>query len=291
MKKLSFVVLAVLAPTAFVLSAQAGNTGSTLPNTRPVATIGTRPSIDLSPTITDLDFTNGGSPKVNAALKPVQLDLSVASRGPNPKSGTFAVKNQGATVAAGQFSVGPNSEKALSFYDPIGVQNACVPAKYDVSIKGAGFEVSKKAVITPTCQFASKTSNPWNLMTPDHVEANKANRVWFNSATITNLPSSSASCNQKSTFTTTVKNDTGHPVSAMRLDVKRDGAVKASSQLFALGTNQSKTVTVDLYFMGDAGSYQLHLADTQGTAAGKIASSAASLDVTRTCSLTTVLTQ
>ena len=304
MKRSPLLVLSGVALVVTVLATQHESEaapGGNEPAPRPPGTAIPGPALDVLPSISGFNFFGGGTTKANADVNNFATEVPIRVSGVNSRTGTLVVKRNNSTILKAPFTIAAGQTKAIPLADGTGVKKACFAAQYDLELEGSGFDVKKKATVTPTCAFTSKSVNPWNLDMPDRVEERMNNHVTFNDVQAlfqhvgTNpSPTVSASfytaCASVIVFKSEVRNNLKQAVSGMALKVTLNGAVVGSSTPIALAAGQSAWQTVVVKFDGEAGSYVVALADPTNSAKGAVSGSGYHVDVAHTCSLQAALT-
>jgi len=303
MKKRPLVVLSCLAFAVLALSTQHDSMaapGSALPPTRPTATI-PPPKLDVPPSIAGFAFLGGATSKANPPLKSFALEVPVRVSGSSPRSGKLLVKQDGSTILNAPFTIAAGETKAIPVVSQGNTEKTCHPSNFELEIEGSGFDVKKTATLSSACTYTSENVNPWNLATPDLVEARQTSHVYFNDVSVSYLAvgasntsghifqSGVTACAANVVFKTTVKNNLNHAVSGMAVRITLNGVVKGTSLPFSLAAGQSSQQTALFKFAGEAGTYYAELVDPANTAQGLVSSSGYHVDIAHTCTVTTAL--
>ena len=167
----------------------------------------------------------------NTGLSPASIQVRIAHE--------TTLLEQTVTVpprGAGTSTAPPTHVK---FTDAKGVDESCGPHTYLIKIVGPGADTrDRRGIVTPTCAWAAKVEDAWNMMTPDRVEDAKKGKAYVNSVVVDSAPM----CRAGMKLTANVMNRSAKPGSSLIVTAKTGATVKAQSLAFALPAEASKRV-------------------------------------------------
>lgn len=278
-------------------AAPSGTGGPTTTLPRPLP----RLEVQLPPSIAGLSFYGGGTTKPNADPKTFALEVPIRGGGGSaPRSGTLHVKRGVSTILNAPFTVTGSETKSIPVAGPIGLDKACDRvAEYELQIEGSGFDTKKKAKVTADCTFTSTNVNPWNILPPDRAADRTKNKVFYSNVRIGYhqpvqpaqpeiTPKMNQACGSHISVKANVTNNLSHAVTNIVVSANLNGESKGAGGV-SLAAGETKEVTFTFYFWGEAGAYDIKLADTNNSAGGQIDNAGFHFDIGRTCSLTAAL--
>jgi len=195
----------------------------------------------------------------------------------------------GGQILESTVTIPASSTRTLIFNDAAGLTSSCKANAYAISLAGPGTgNASRAGRITPSCTFKSSVEETWNLMTPDHVEAEKAGNAYLTAPTLVSAPV----CGAGPTIKVRMVNKSTASSPSIIVQAKEWTAaapVKAqTAAAFPIAASESKdlVLTPVASASGDVpAKLALHIVDWTKSLGGHTSDGGIFVNTTRTCTL------
>jgi len=210
---------------------------------------------------------------------PLTIRIDVHNDGNQPHQVQVAFFAPSAGLSAQTIDMKPEENRTLQFIDSVGFSNLCRPRDYTAQVmSGTSRPVSENtrtARVAPSCTFSAKSTNPWNQMSPDRVDAVKTGMLWSSDIKVENTPT----CAQNLKIEVTVVNHSKHEAKNVIAKLTNaSGAPEGQSAPFTIAPGGYKAVT----FSADQGAFGklgFALVDPSNSLAGALVNQGMTVDV------------
>ncbi len=218
---------------------------------------------------------------------PLTIRIDVHNDGNQPHQVQVAFFAPSAGLSSQTLDMKPEENRTIQFIDTVGFSNLCRPRDYTAQVMSGSSRPAaantRTARVTPSCKFSATSTNPWNLATPDHVDAAKAGKLWSSDLKIENTPTCAQSLQLQATVVNHSKHEAKNVIAKL---TSPNGAPQGQSAPFSIAAGGYKVVT----FAADQGAFGklgFALVDASNSLGGAVVNQGMTVDVAANCTLST----